>query len=153
MKASLANLVAAALFSVALACPQPSLAEGTSIKVHVTGLNSDKGVMRIALFNNAAAYTADKGTAEQSFKKAIGDIKNNQCDYVFTDVPNGDYAIKAYHDEDNSGKFYTGMFGIPKVQYGFSNNAKAMFGPPSFAKAQFPVTGKDVAIDMKLQGG
>ncbi len=42
-----------------------------------------------------------------------------------------------FHDINNNGKF--DMFlGIPKEQYGFSNNATpSVAGPPSFEKAKF----------------
>jgi uncharacterized protein (DUF2141 family) len=33
------------------------------------------------------------------------------------------------------------FFGIPKEQYGFSNNARALFGLPNFADASFVLNG------------
>jgi uncharacterized protein (DUF2141 family) len=33
------------------------------------------------------------------------------------------------------------FFGIPKEQYGFSNNARALFGPPNFEDASFVLNG------------
>ena len=38
------------------------------------------------------------------------------------------------------------FFGVPKEQYGFSNDAKGSFVPPSFKDASFTVSG-----DMKLK--
>ena len=41
-------------------------------------------------------------------------------------------------------------FGIPKEQYGFSNDASALLGPPSFQNASFDlVDNKTVNIKMK----
>jgi len=33
------------------------------------------------------------------------------------------------------------FFGVPKEQYGFSNNARALFGPPDFENAAFVLKG------------
>jgi len=119
-----------------------------SITIHVTGLKNDKGVIRIALFNSKDNYTNDKGSAEGAYKKDVAPIKGAQSTYSFESVPYGEYAIKLFHDENNSGKFLTNMVGIPKVEYGFSNNAKGMFGPASYDKAKFAL--KDQKLDMTI---
>jgi uncharacterized protein (DUF2141 family) len=133
--------------------PLASLAvETASIVVNVSGLNNDKGVIRIALFNDKDKYSRDKGTAADAFQKEAVSIKDKTVSHTFTNIPYGDYAIKVYHDEDNSGRFYTGAFGIPKVQYGFSNNAKGAFGPASFEKAKFSLQTKEVIQNIQLSG-
>ena len=33
------------------------------------------------------------------------------------------------------------FFWVPKEQYGFSNNARALFGPPTFEAAAFELKG------------
>ncbi len=127
-------------------------ADSGSIVIKVSGLNNDKGVVRIALFNDKEKYAKDKGTAAGAFKKDIASIKDKGASYTFSDVPFGEYAIKIYHDEDNSGTFYTGMMGIPKVQYAFSNNAKGMMGPATFDKAKFKLDKDQVEQDIKMLG-
>ena len=114
---------------VALLVSGRALAQDSGvINVHLTGISNDKGVMRVALFSSPTTYNASGGAAETAFMKGIAAIKDKQADYSFANVPAGTYAIKVFHDEDNSGKFYTNVFGIPKVQYGFSNNAHGTFG-------------------------
>src|SRR5262249_48714227 len=91
-----------------------------NVTVHITGLRNSKGVVRIALFNSADSYTKSKGTegnAAGAFQKAAAPISAQQATYSFDSLPYGDYAVKMFHDEDNSGKFETGLFGIPKVEY------------------------------------
>jgi uncharacterized protein (DUF2141 family) len=122
-----------------------------NLNVTVRGANNDKGVIRIAVYNNKDAYAADKdNTATGSFRKEAVLLKDNSANSTFKDVPYGQYAIKLFHDEDNSGKFYTGMFGIPKVQYGFSNNAKGMMGPAPYAKALFAVKTAETNMTIDL---
>jgi len=144
------NAVAALTAAIILSTPVAA-AETGDVNVTVHGANSNKGVIRIAVYNNKDAYAADKeNTASGSFRKEAVAIKDNSASHTFKDVPYGQYAIKLFHDEDNSGKFYTGMFGMPKVQYGFSNNAKGMMGPASYAKASFNVKSPETNLTIDL---
>ena len=58
-----------------------------------------------------------------------------RCD--FEAIPLGTYALAVIHDENSNGKLGTNWLGIPTEGYGFSNDAKAMLGKPSFADASF----------------
>src|SRR5579885_2937048 len=121
--------------------PIASFATDTAnLSVTITGLNNDKGVVRIALFNSEKTYKEKAAAAANvAFKKAAVTISGQQATYTFADVPYGTYAIKAFHDEDNSGKIAKNAFGMPLMQYGFSNNVRPKFGPASFDKAKFDV--------------
>jgi len=57
--------------------------------------------------------------------------------FEFSGLAAGNYAVSVVYDEDGNGKLNTGFLGIPSEPVGFSNNAKATFGPPSFDKASF----------------
>jgi len=46
-------------------------------------------------------------------------------------------------DENMDGKMNS-FLGIPSEAFGFSNNVKGLFGPPSFEKASFPFPHKKV---------
>ena len=143
----------AVAFASALALQSAALAaDSGKIILHFTGLNNDNGVVRIALFNSKETYSASEFAADQAFKKDTVKITDKQADYIFDSVPFGTYAIKVFHDEDNSGKFVTGNFGIPKVQYGFSNNAHGMFGPAKFPAAKFNFDSVETKMTIKMQG-
>jgi len=70
----------------------------------------------------------------------------------FTNLTEGWYGIMFYHDTNNNGKFDR-ILGIPKEQFGFSNNATpSLGGPPSFDKAKFFVPkGKNLSMVLKAQ--
>lgn len=51
---------------------------------------------------------------------------------VFKDLPPGDYAVTAYHDENNSGEIDRNALGIPTEGYAFGNDAMGFMGPPKF---------------------
>jgi uncharacterized protein (DUF2141 family) len=44
--------------------------------------------------------------------------KRKRCDFEFSDIKPGNYAIAVIHDE-NRNELDTNMFGIPKEGYGF----------------------------------
>ncbi len=132
-----------------LLAPLAALAADTAnIDVTVTGLNNDQGTVRIAMFNTESAYKEDDGSGDKAFQRAAVKISGQQATYTFTGVPYGAYAIKLFHDEENSGKFLKGAFGIPKVQYGFSNNVRGRFGPAPFDKARFQVNKPEVKLQI-----
>ena len=52
-------------------------------------------------------------------------------------------------DANENEKLDTNFLGIPKEQFGFSNDAKGSFGPPSFESASFEVTqSKKIVINL-----
>lgn len=126
-------------------------ADNGSIKVKVTGLDNDKGVVRIALFKDKDSYKNDDGSGDRAFQKVAVKIASGEASHTFADIPYGSYAIKLFHDESNSGKFLTNAFGIPRVQYGFSNNARGRFGPAAFEKALFDVKKPETSMTISVK--
>ena len=66
-------------------------------------------------------------------------------------VPPGQYAAQAFHDENDNAKLDRTFFGMPEEGLGFSRNAPMHFGPPRFAAAAFPVAQSAVAIAFSLR--
>jgi uncharacterized protein (DUF2141 family) len=56
---------------------------------------------------------------------------------VLEDLPPGRYAIAAFHDADGDGRLSLWPIGLPREAYGFSNDARGRFGPPTFDRAAF----------------
>ncbi len=62
------------------------------------------------------------------------------------EIPPGTYAVKIHIDENENGELDTNFLGIPKEQYGISNNALFL----NFKAASFVIdTYKKVQIDLK----
>jgi uncharacterized protein (DUF2141 family) len=60
-------------------------------------------------------------------------IKNGVARGELKDVPPGKYAIACFHDANSDGKLNTNLMKVPVEDYGFSNDARGTFGPPSVA--------------------
>ncbi len=57
--------------------------------------------------------------------------------------------IGIFVDKNYNNKMDRNLFGVPKEQFGFSNNAKGKFGPPSFEDASFTVS-SDMNLEINL---
>ncbi|WKN42613.1 DUF2141 domain-containing protein [Tunicatimonas pelagia] len=111
----------------------PSENENQNLTIQITGLASSEGQVRIAVYNSAEAFTKTPFLAQEV------KVNGKQTVEATFSLPEGDYAIAAYHDENENGKLDTNLVGIPKENYGFSNNARGTLGPPSFEEASISV--------------
>lgn len=144
-------LITAVLIPISGCLPASQAADAGVLNVQVIGLRNDRGVLQVALFNSAASWD-DKGrTSGQALHTLAAPIESGTAKFSFTGLPYGTYALKAFHDEDRSGKFYTGMFGIPKVDVVFSNNVSIRQGAASFLKASFQVNKPYTSLVLRAQ--
>ena len=70
---------------------------------------------------------------------------------IVPNVPPGDYAAQAFHDENTNGNIERGMFGIPKEGVGFSRDARIVLSPPKWRDAVFSHAGTDASIRFNLR--
>ncbi len=120
-------------------------AEAADLTVTVRQVRSTQGIIAISVFDSAQTFL---GYHREIVAR---DVVANQGDMpiVFKGLPPGEYAVVAYHDENNSGDIDTNFLGIPTEGFGFSNGAKAFLGPPEFKDAAVPVeTTAETALDL-----
>jgi uncharacterized protein (DUF2141 family) len=137
------------LFSLGVIFTQPTLAQSgvqATIIIKVTGLRSEKGQVRIAVFNSS-----EKWLGEDPVYSSTINVDGQSVTWKFNDVPHGDYGIAVFHDENKNGKMDKNFLGIPLEPYGFSNNVRVTFGPPKWDKSKFVVKGStsEVSIEVK----
>ncbi len=70
---------------------------------------------------------------------------------IVRDLPPGQYAAQAFHDENGNTKVDRALFGIPKEGVGFSNDARISFGPPRWKNAVFGFNGATATIGFSLR--
>jgi len=108
-----------------------------TIELEITALRNDEGKVAIQLLNESEAVV----------KELYAEISGGKCKVTFGSLSPGHYALQYYHDENNNGEMDTGLFGIPKEGYGFSNNARGKYGPPEFKEWLF-VLDKDLEMEL-----
>ncbi len=119
------------------------------LTVRIDGLENATGEVAVALFDSSQAF-ADGGTPVRS---EFLSLQGTSCEWVVDQLPPGVYAVKAYHDLNGNRDLDRRRLGIPAEPYGFSNNARALFGPPSFEEAQFEISSEPQTIEIELRGG
>ena len=119
-----------------------------TVTVEVRNIET-KGEMHLAIYDDADVFENDNGekggAAKGIVEGVIEEVGTGTATYTF-ELPNGTYAIGIFVDTNYNNEMDRNFFGVPKEQYGFSNDAKGSFGPPSFKDASFTVSG-----DMRLK--
>lgn len=122
----------------------PALA--ADLQVHVEGISTQRGRVVVFVFDSKAAWEAARAPARRERVPPDGD---GDLDVRLTGLPPGEYAVMVLHDTDGNGKFDTGPFGIPRDDYGFSNDP-VVFSKPRFERVRFalPAVGTRIRIRM-----
>jgi uncharacterized protein (DUF2141 family) len=109
-----------------------------TLTIIISNFRNNEGKASVALFNQEEAFPKLQ-------EKAVGilyvPINNKKSVAVFENLPDGEYAVSVFHDENNNKKMDTNFFGIPKEGVGASNNARGHFGPPKYHDAKFIFNG------------
>ncbi|KQQ33018.1 hypothetical protein ASF61_13115 [Duganella sp. Leaf126] len=119
-------------------------ASAATLQVKIDGVASNKGKLRVAVCDQSSFLK----------KCAIGAMapaRTGSVTVEVPDVPAGDWAVMAYHDENDNQKMDRNEMGIPSEGYGFSHNASAKFGPPQFKQATVTVGASAVTVPVTLK--
>jgi uncharacterized protein (DUF2141 family) len=126
----------AALLGIGLLLTAPLLSaerNAAELIVQVKGLRNDRGRLAVALFASAAGFPR----RESALRGQLVRIAGGRAAVTFHDLRPGVYAVAVLHDENDNKKMDFNFLGMPLEGYGFSNDAAALFGPPSFASSAF----------------
>lgn len=108
-----------------------SQTDAYDITVTIENLKSNEGKVLVGLYNSKEDFLS------KEFMGEVVTISENSCAVTFKDVPKGIYAVSYVHDENENGKMDTNFVGIPKEDYGCSNNAKGFMSAPKWEDAKF----------------
>ena len=122
-----------------------SLAQnGNKIIVTVDQINSSDGTIKVSIFNSEEEFLG-KPFLRKSLEASTGQLR-----FEFDEVPNGEYTISIYHDENSNGELDTNFIGIPSEPYGISLDGKSMFGPPNYKDAKFTLNNESTSLIISL---
>ncbi len=100
-----------------------------TIKITLNGLKNNNGKIMLTL----------EDLSGNKIASASETIVNKQCNILIKNITSGKYTISYFHDENNN-KELDSKFRVPQEGYGFSNNAKGKFGPPSLEERTMVIT-------------
>jgi uncharacterized protein (DUF2141 family) len=132
----------AVLLAVGAASPLSAQSASGVVRVEFSGLRS-VGEVRVALFESEAAWK----TTTQAVRSATVPVHDGVAAAVFEGLAPGAYGVMAYHDRNANKKLDTLPIGMPTEPYGFSRNARGMFGPPAWKKASFTLGAGETDVE------
>ena len=131
------------IFSITLSAQTRS-----SIQVNIREASSDQGMIRVLLFSGGSGFPDQVSKAVKSFSIPP---KNKQVAFTISDLAPGTYSLAVIHDQDSNGKLSSNAVGYPIEKFGFSNNPKVYFSPPSFEKASFVLGKTPIKVTISLR--
>ncbi len=130
---SATSLAMTAIGSLSMIAVLSQNAMAADLTVNISEIEQGKGHVLVALYADKEAYASGKASFASKVK-----ADNEKETVVFENLPDGEYSIKMYQDENGNNKLDFNMIGIPKEGYGFSNNV-GMFGAPDYVETKFTV--------------
>ncbi len=141
---TLLTIVVAAAGSQSVA---PGDAQRFTLTVVVENVNKDDGNIGVLVFNSSKGWPEDRFAA---LKDIVVDAHPGTVTVTVPDLPAGEYAVAIAHDVNKNHKLDKNIFGVPKEQWGMSNNPHARVKAPSFSTAKFSLSA-DMEIHVRLQ--
>lgn len=124
------------IVALALGAALTPAAHAAELTLTFPGLKAKTGAVLVAAYDGADSWASGKPT-----RAVIASAADAVPTAKLEGLPDGTYAVRAFHDVDGDGKMGRNPFGIPSEPYGFSNDAPPVMGPPAFEAAAFPVKG------------
>ena len=115
------------------------------LSVDVTGVKSNNGSVLVAVYDSSDSFLdSDKMFSGGSSKAQLGNTW-----VIIDDLPDGEYALAIFHDEDGDDELDTNWIGIPKEPICFSIGKMKTFGPPKYHECAFKVEGdKEIQVSL-----
>ncbi len=121
-------------------------ASAADLTVHIANIEKSSGSILIGVYDSAEGFLDPKGMKARMKLTANTD----GVSHTFHGLPEGDYAISVFHDEDDDGKLKKNFMGVPREPLGMSRDAKGSFGPPQFSDAVFTLLEAGTEITITL---
>lgn len=114
--------------------------EGTTITV-VVPVKIDKGEIVVGLYNEATFMKS------APLKGLNSKIENGKATVTFKNITPGEYGITLFHDMNGNQQMDFEANGMPKENYGVSNNVMN-FGPPQWNDVKFTVNEEPIEMEI-----
>jgi len=118
------------------------------LKIEISKIKHE-GNLYLAIYNNAIDFNSRDRSNDRVYYGIKENVKTGN--YIKEiELNKGIYSVKIYIDKNYNNKFDFNIFGLPKEQYGFSNDAMNLFGAPDFEKALFKLNiNKTIKINLR----
>ena len=119
-----------------------------TLTVKVTGLRSEKGKVKVALHASEDTFPTKRKLV---YAGLTVPVNGHQATAIFPELPPGDYAVAAFHDEDNDGRLDRNVIGIPTEGTAASRNPKPRMGPPRWKDCVITIPTGETSIKIRVR--
>ncbi len=114
----------------------PSTPGGCNLVIHVDHLRNSRGKVGTAVYNSPSGWPENTDKALRHGPSNIVPTADGLASTMtWENLPPGDYAVVAIHDENSNHKLDKNFFGIPTEGFGFANNPHVGLTAPGFKAA------------------
>lgn len=118
-------------------------ARAVTLEIQVEGAAASDPV-RAAIFSSRASYENKDALRELTVAPGV-DVAR----FRFDDLPPGEYAVRVFQDFNGNGELDRRGF-LPTEPFGFSNDYRPRFGPPSFSDIAIRLADTDAQQTIRL---
>ena len=133
--------------AIAVAAYLPLAANAADLTIKLSGAHSAEGAVSAAIYASKETFSKEGQQVAAFRQKAT----TGPVSVTFRDLPPGNYAVTAFHDENNNGKLDRDATGIPSEGYGVSNDARELLSPPYWDKASFELGSESKTVAVKIE--
>jgi uncharacterized protein (DUF2141 family) len=123
-----------------------SATQAGQVTINIDGFANNNGMARIVLMESRNGY---KGTVPVADVISVPIVKGQSV--WKTNLPSGEYAIIAHHDNNANNDLDRPLFNLPLEPYGYSNGANKAAGLPAWEEVRFEVTAKQAVQNITVQ--
>jgi len=99
-----------------------------NLRIQIENIEDINGILNIGIFNHENTFPIEG----KEFRTVVAKVNKSTETVLIKDLPKGEYAISIFNDENLDDKCNTNFLGLPKEDYGFSNNFRPRFSAPKF---------------------
>ena len=125
-----------------------SFSQSNKLEIEIPNIE-EGGTIYIAIYDNAKDFDSGNNSPEIMALNIIEPINKGLYNKI-VDLKKGKYGVKVLIDTNGNADIDLNFFGLPKEQFGFSNNVLGLFGAPKFDKASFELNmDKKIIINLR----
>ena len=125
-----------------------SFSQSNKLEIEIPNVD-EGGTIYIAIYDDAKDFDSGDNSPEIMALNIIEPISKGLYNKI-VDLKKGKYGVKVLIDTNGNADIDLNFFGLPKEQFGFSNNVLGLFGAPKFDKASFELNmDKKIIINLR----
>jgi|GEM_PF-1662887 len=117
------------------------------VSLSISGLKSQPSNIFVAVYQSASDFPKPASDT----KTVVLPSTETLLELTLPLLENHPVAIGVFQDLDGNGILTKNVIGMPAEPYGFTNNIRASFGPPTFSQSMIQVNAQTKSLEIQLR--